>query len=436
MLSWKEAEENLVGGVNSPVRAFRAMNCEPFFVESSAGCKIKDTLGNERIDFVMSWGALIAGHANPRVVEAVTKAAQKGMSYGAATEQEVILAGEVKKAFPSIDKIRLVSSGTEAVMSAIRLARGFTQRKQIIKFTGCYHGHSDSLLVKAGSGAATFGVPDSAGVPEEIASLTINITYNDLDSVNEYMKKHGADVACIIVEPIACNMGLVLPEQNFLFGLRKVCDQHGALLIFDEVITGFRIALGGAQEFFGIQADLTCLGKILGGGMPLAAFGGPAKIMDQLAPLGPVYQAGTLSGNPVAVAAGLATLAILKNENPYAELEKRTKKFTQQIQNEAEKYGIAITVPTIGSAFTIFFAEEQVCNWEDSKATDKILYAQFFKELLSRAVFFPPSSYEACFLSLAHDDEALTKALKSIGEAFQSLSFATHAAESVNKGSL
>ncbi|MFN4180837.1 MAG: glutamate-1-semialdehyde 2,1-aminomutase, partial [Armatimonadota bacterium] len=355
---FEKAQKLMPGGVNSPVRAFRAVGGTPFFVAKGEGCYLWDVDGNKYVDFVCSWGPLILGHAHPEVVAAVKEAVDKGTTYGAPTELEVLLAEKIQQAFSSMEMLRLVNSGTEATMSAIRVARGYTGRKKIVKFEGCYHGHADYLLVKAGSGAATFGIPDSAGVPEGTAQDTIVLPYNDVQAFNETMNAVGDEIAAVIVEPIAGNMGVVLPKVEFLRALQEQTEKYGAVLIFDEVITGFRVAFGGAQSLYNIQPDMTCLGKIVGGGFPLAAYGGRKEIMQSVAPLGSVYQAGTLSGNPVAVTAGLKTLEILERDNPYPELERKTKQLTEAIANEAKRIGIPVQINQVASMFTVFFTDQ------------------------------------------------------------------------------
>jgi glutamate-1-semialdehyde 2,1-aminomutase len=409
------------GGVNSPVRAFKAVGGTPFFVAKGEGCYLWDVDGNRFIDFVCSWGPLILGHAHPEVVAAVKEAVERGTTYGAPTELEVALAEKIQQAFPSMEMLRLVNSGTEATMSAIRAARGYTGRKKIVKFEGCYHGHADYLLVKAGSGAATFGIPDSAGVPEGTAQDTIVLPYNDIEAFNKTMDAMGEEIAAVIVEPIAGNMGVVLPKPEFLSALRQQTEKHGIVLIFDEVITGFRVAYGGAQSLYGIKPDMTCLGKIVGGGFPLAAYGGRKEIMQTVAPLGPVYQAGTLSGNPVAVTAGLKTLEILERYNPYPELERRTKQLTQVISEAAKEAGVPVQINQIASMFTVFFTDQPVVDYASARRSDTQRYARFFHALLERGVYFPPSQFEAAFLSTAHDDEALSFAQEAVRSAMKAI---------------
>jgi len=418
---FERAQLLMPGGVNSPVRAFKAVGGTPFFVARGEGCYLWDVDGNRFVDFVCSWGPLILGHAHPEVVAAVKEAVERGTTYGAPTELEVALAEKIQQAFPSMEMLRLVNSGTEATMSAIRAARGYTGRKKIVKFEGCYHGHADYLLVKAGSGAATFGIPDSAGVPEGTAQDTIVLPYNDIEAFNKTMDAMGEEIAAVIVEPIAGNMGVVLPKPEFLAALRQQTEKHGIVLIFDEVITGFRVAYGGAQSLYGIKPDMTCLGKIVGGGFPLAAYGGRKEIMQTVAPLGPVYQAGTLSGNPVAVTAGLKTLEILERDNPYPELERRTKQLTQVISGAAKEAGVPVQINQIASMFTVFFTDQPVVDYASARRSDTQRYARFFHALLERGVYFPPSQFEAAFLSTAHDDEALSFAQEAVRSAMKAI---------------
>ncbi len=416
---FERAQQLMPGGVNSPVRAFRAVGGTPFFVAKGEGCYLWDVDGNRYVDFVCSWGPLILGHAHPEVVAAVKAAVERGTTYGAPTELEVRLAEKIQQAFPTMELVRLVNSGTEATMSAIRVARGFTKRAKIVKFEGCYHGHADYLLVKAGSGATTFGIPDSDGVPESFSQDTIVLPYNNVDAFTETMDRIGHQIAAVIVEPVAGNMGVVLPKPEFLKALRDETEKHGAVLIFDEVITGFRVAYGGAQALYGIRPDMTCLGKIVGGGFPLAAYGGRREIMEKVAPLGPVYQAGTLSGNPVAVTAGLKTLEILERDNPYPLLAQRTQQFVETIREAANQAGIPVQVNHIASMFTVFFTDQPVTDYQSAKRSDTQRFAQFFHALLQRGVFFPPSQFEAAFLSVAHNEEALALAKNAIAEALQ-----------------
>jgi len=414
-----KAQKVIPGGVNSPVRAFKAVGLEPFFVSQARGAKIYDADGQVYIDYVCSWGPMILGHAHPQVRQAMTKALAKGWSYGAATELEVRLAQLISKAIPSMEMIRLVSSGTEATMSAIRLARGFTGRDKIIKFAGCYHGHGDSFLVRAGSGTITFGIPDSAGIPKAIAETTLVAPYNDLEAVRELFVQNPAQIAAVIVEPIAGNMGVVLPREGFLKGLEEICREHGALLIFDEVISGFRASFGGVQQLFGVTPDLTCLGKIIGGGMPVGAYGGRREIMEKIAPLGPVYQAGTLSGNPVAMTCGLATLKILQDKKIYKKINKLTDELCQGLTEIAQQKGVPCRINKFSSMFTLFFTEEEVFDYASAKKADTKRYAQFFQKMLKGGIWFPPSQFEACFVSLAHTEKDIAQTLKAAATAFE-----------------
>ena len=399
---FKRAQEIIPGGVNSPVRAFGAVGGTPPFIEQGQGSRIFDADNLQYIDCVGSWGPMILGHGHRYVVEAVKRAATRGFSFGAPTVGEVELAEMVIAAMPSIEMLRLTNSGTEAAMSALRLARGANGRKKILKFDGGYHGHVDSLLVKAGSGGATFNVPDSAGVPQEVTQLTISVPYNHLDAVTNAMDEHGDDVAAIIVEPVAGNMGVVPPAEGFLQGLRAICDERGSLLIFDEVMTGFRVAYSGAQSLYGVKPDLTTLGKIIGGGMPIGAYGGARKFMQLVSPLGPVYQAGTLSGNPVAVAAGKSTLGVLKNSSIYRDLEERSAEFEHGVRRSAEKHSVPITFNRVGSMWTIFFTEGPVTDYESANRSNRDKFARFFHVMLAEGVYLPPSQMEAAFFSAAH----------------------------------
>jgi glutamate-1-semialdehyde 2,1-aminomutase len=415
------AERLIPGGVNSPVRAFRGVGGQPFFVARAAGARLWDVDGRSYIDFVGSWGPLILGHAPAPVVRAVKEAAGRGTSYGAPTPQEVEMAEAIAAAFPSMELVRLVSSGTEAAMSAIRVARGATGRDLIVKFDGCYHGHADSLLVKAGSGGATFSIPDSRGVPERLAALTLTVAFNDLDAVRRLFGLRGSDIAAVIVEPVAGNMGVVPPAPGFLAGLRDVCAQHGALLIFDEVITGFRVAYGGAQALYGVRPDLTCLGKIIGGGLPVGAYGGRRDVMAHVAPLGGVYQAGTLSGNPLAVAAGLATLQVLRQGDPYGQLERAGARLERGLRTAAEKVGIPLTVNRVGSMLTGFFTDGPVRDYASARGADTARYARYFHRMLSRGVYLAPSQFEAAFVSLAHTEADLVAAEAAAADALAAL---------------
>ncbi|OGK83854.1 MAG: glutamate-1-semialdehyde-2,1-aminomutase [Candidatus Rokubacteria bacterium GWC2_70_16] len=408
------------GGVNSPVRAFRGVGGSPFFVARAEGARLVDVDGRSYIDFLGSWGPLILGHAAPAVVRAVTAAAKHGTSYGAPTGAEVEMAERISRAVPSMEMVRLVSSGTEAAMSAIRLARGATGREVIIKFDGCYHGHADSLLVKAGSGGATFGVPDSLGVPQALAALTLALPFNDLPAVERAMAERGREVAAVVVEPVAGNMGVVPPAPGYLQGLRRLCTQHGALLLFDEVITGFRVAWGGAQALYGVRPDLTCLGKIIGGGLPVGAYGGSRELMGRIAPLGGVYQAGTLSGNPLAVAAGLATLRALEAPGVYERLERLGARLEQGIREGAAAVGAPVTVNRVGSMLTCFFTEGPVTDYASARRADTARYARYFHAMLARGVFLAPSQFEAAFVSLAHTDADLAQVGRACREAMAS----------------
>jgi glutamate-1-semialdehyde 2,1-aminomutase len=418
---YQKAMALMPGGVNSPVRAFRAVGIPPIFIDRAKGSKIWDVDGNEYIDYVGSWGPMILGHCHSKVVNALKKALQKGTSFGAPTVLEIELANKVRRAFPSIELIRMVNSGTEATMSAIRLARGYTGRDKIIKFEGCYHGHGDSLLVKAGSGATTFGVPDSLGVPVDLARHTLTALYNNLDSVKSLLIQYPEQVACIIVEPIAGNMGVVLPEKGFLEGLRNICDEKGIVLIFDEVITGFRVAYGGAQELYGIKPDITCLGKIIGGGLPVGAYGGKRSIMERVSPLGGVYQAGTLSGNPLAMTAGISTLEVLKTKGFYQELEQKTNYLVEGISERAEERFIPITINKAVGMFTIFFTEEPVMDYRTAKRSNTKRFSQFFIEMLNQGIYIPPSQFEAWFISMAHTQSDINKTIEACDIAFKKL---------------
>jgi len=418
--AYKEAVELMPGGVNSPVRAFKSVKRNPVFMESGKGSKIYDIDGNEYIDYVLSWGPLILGHANEQVVEGIKKVAERGTSFGAPTLIENKLAALVKERVPSIEIIRMVSSGTEATMSAIRLARGYTGRNKIIKFEGCYHGHGDSLLIKAGSGVATLGLPDSPGVPEGIAANTITVAYNDLESIQYAFEKFGEDIAGIIVEPVAGNMGVVPPKEGFLQGLRDITTQYGALLIFDEVMTGFRVDYGCAQSYFGITPDLTCLGKVIGGGLPVGAYGGKAEIMNQIAPSGPIYQAGTLSGNPLAMTAGYETLSQLTKET-YADFIRKADKLEAGLYQHAKKHDIPLTVNRAGSMIGFFFTNEEVKDYESAKTSNLDYFAAFYNSMLEQGVFLPPSQFEGLFLSTTLTDDDIEKTLQAAEIAFSQL---------------
>ncbi|PIU41676.1 MAG: glutamate-1-semialdehyde-2,1-aminomutase [Candidatus Omnitrophica bacterium CG07_land_8_20_14_0_80_42_15] len=416
-----EARKFIPGGVNSPVRSFRAVGGYPVFIKQGKGSKIYGECDKEFIDYCMSWGVLILGHANPKVTAALLETIKQGTSFGTATRLEIELAKLIVEAFPSIEQIRLTNSGTEAVMGAIRLARAYTKKDKIIKFEGAYHGHADYLLVKAGSGQATLGIPASAGVPKDFIKHTLVLPYNDIEKVKETVKKYQKDLAAVIVEPVLANCGVVLPEEGFLQSLRKIADKYNIVLIFDEVITGFRLSYTGAQGYFKVKPDLTCLGKIIGGGLPVGAFGGKKEIMQLLAPEGPVYQAGTLSGNPIAVSAGIATLNILKKDNPYPVLEKRTKKFCGKIEEKASDSKIKLKINHIGSIFSLFFSDKKVMDFSSAKTQDVRLFKKFFHSLLKSGVYFSPSAFEANFLSTAHSVQDLDRTLEFIGTALKDL---------------
>jgi glutamate-1-semialdehyde 2,1-aminomutase len=418
---FERARRVIPGGVNSPVRAFRAVGRDPVFIREAAGPNITDADGNAYADYVGSWGPMILGHAHPAVIEAIREAAARGTSYGAPTEIEIELAEEIIAAYPSIERVRLTSSGTEATMSALRLARGFTGRDRVVKFEGCYHGHSDSLLVKAGSGLATFGSPDSAGVPADFARNTVVIPYNDANALRKTFEEQGGEIACVIVEPVAGNMGCVPPREGYLETLREVTASHNSLLIFDEVITGFRLAYGGAQELYGVKPDLTCLGKVIGGGLPVGAFGGRADVMERIAPLGPVYQAGTLSGNPLAVTAGLATLRLLKEINPYEELERRSARLERGLREASGEAGIPSTVNRVGSMMTAFFTDAEVVDWPGAKRSDTDRYGRFFRAMLEEGIYLAPSQFECAFVSHAHTDEVIDRTIEAARAAMLSV---------------
>jgi glutamate-1-semialdehyde 2,1-aminomutase len=413
------AEKILVGGVNSPVRAFRAVGGEPLIIDHAYGSRVWDTDGREYIDYICSWGALILGHANLDVVDAIAEQARRGTSYGMTSPLEIELGEHVSRAIPSIERIRFVSSGTEATMSAMRAARALTKRELILKFEGGYHGHADSFLSEAGSGLATLGISSSPGVPQALAALTLNAPYNDAAAVERIFAEHGAKIAAIIVEPIAANMGVVPPAPGFLESLRRITQQDGSLLIFDEVITGFRLAYGGAQSVYGIQPDMTVLGKIIGGGLPVAAYGGRREIMDQIAPLGPVYQAGTLSGNPLAMRAGLTTLALLEDPEFYKPLNARAERLGNGLRDALRETGVPGHVNAAGSLITLFFAAEPVRNYAAAKKSDTRRFAAFFHEMLSRGVLLPPSQFEALFVSSAHSDEDISRTLAATRESLR-----------------
>jgi glutamate-1-semialdehyde 2,1-aminomutase len=408
-----KAQALMPGGVNSPVRAWQAVGGAPFLVAKGAGPRLYDLDGNSFLDYVCSWGPLILGHAHPRVVAAVQEAAARGLSFGAPTPGEVELAELLCRAVPSLEMVRLVTSGTEACMSALRLARAATGRSLVVKFDGCYHGHADSFLVAAGSGVLTQAIPGSPGVPPEIAGLTLSLPYNDLESVGQVFGSRGAEIAAVIVEPVAGNMGVVEPRPDFLSGLRQLCHRHGSILIFDEVITGFRAAWGGAQALCGVSPDLTCLGKIIGGGLPIGAYGGRRDLMAQMAPVGPVYQAGTLSGNPVAVAAGLALLTALQEGDIYAELENKGAWLARELHEAVARAGVPVTVNRVGSMLTVFFTPGPVTGLADAKKADLSAFARFFQGMLRQGIYLPPSQFEAWFVSLAHTEANLEETVSA-----------------------
>jgi glutamate-1-semialdehyde 2,1-aminomutase len=416
---FEEAQRYIPGGVNSPVRAFRAVGGTPRFIARAAGSKIYDVDGREYIDYVASWGPMILGHAHPEVVRAVQRAAERGTSYGAPTEPEVMLARMICEAFPSIELVRLVSSGTEAAMSAIRVARGYTKRDLIVKFDGCYHGHTDGLLVQAGSGATTLGIPNSGGVPTSYAQQTLSLPFNNLAAVREAFDRYHGRIAAVVLEPIPGNMGVVPPTPGFLQGLRELTAQDEALLVFDEVITGFRVLYGGAQHLFGVTPDLTILGKIIGGGLPVGAFGGRHDIMEQIAPLGPVYQAGTLSGNPLAVTAGIETLRLLRDPGVYEQLETRSRQLCEGVQDAANRAGVPVYSTRVGSMFCTFFADRSVTDYASASSSDTAQFRRYFHALLEAGIYVAPSQFEAGFVSTAHTDGDIERTIEASYQAFQ-----------------
>jgi glutamate-1-semialdehyde 2,1-aminomutase len=413
------AQRLIPGGVNSPVRAFKAVGTTPPFITRAKGARLYDADGNAFIDYVMSWGPLILGHASAPVIQAITRAASRGTSYGAPTALEVTLARMIIDAFPSMERVRLVSSGTEAVMSAIRLARAYTGRDTILKFEGCYHGHADSLLVKAGSGAATLGLPDSPGVPADLARHTLTASYNDVSGLERILEGNRGRLACVIVEPVAGNMGVIPPHADFLERLRALTRHYGIVLIFDEVITGFRVAYGGAQGRYGVMPDLTCLGKIIGGGLPVGAYGGAYDLMKLIAPEGPVYQAGTLSGNPLAVTAGIETLKLLRKPGVYRQLEERGRLLSDGLAAAAREIGVAVTINRVGSMLTTFFTPGPVNDYASAKKSDTLAYGRFFRAMLEQGIYLAPSQFEAAFLSMAHTASDIAKTAKAARAAFK-----------------
>ena len=418
---FEKAEKVLVGGVNSPVRAFRSVGGEPLIIEKGSAQHLYDADGNALLDYVCSWGAMLLGHAHPAVTAAIADQARRGTSFGVTTELELELATLIIKAIPFLEKIRFVSSGTEATMSAVRLARGVTKRDFLVKFEGCYHGHADSFLSQAGSGLATLGIAECPGVPPALAALTLNVPYNDLRAVEKLFAEHDGKIAAVIVEPVAANMGVVLPKEGFLKGLREITCKNGALLIIDEVITGFRLHNGSAQQLLGVQGDLTTMGKIIGGGVPVAAYGGSAELMNNVAPLGPVYQAGTLAGNPLAMRAGIATLHELKKPGLYEGIETQAKRLVAGLRKALAEAGIAAQVNSIGSLSTVFFAPQPVANYADAKRSDAKLYARFFREMLQRGIFLAPSQFEAAFVSVSHTPEDIDRTIAAASEALKAI---------------
>jgi len=415
---FEQSQQLIPGGVNSPVRAFRSVGGTPIFFKKGLGSRLWDEDGKEYIDYIGSWGPMILGHAHPEVIATVKQTAENSLSFGAPTARELDMAALIHEMVPSMEQVRLVSSGTEATMSAIRLARGFTGRQKIVKFEGCYHGHADALLVKAGSGLLTFGTPSSAGVPAEVAAHTLTLSYNDSDSVRQLFAQMGSEIACVIVEPVAGNMNLVTPAQGFLQCLREQCTQHGAVLIFDEVMTGFRVAQGGAQELYQVKPDLTTLGKIIGGGLPVGAFGGRKDIMQCLAPLGPVYQAGTLSGNPVAVAAGIATLKLIQQEGFHQRLAAKTKALTDGLSQVASKAGVPFSAQSVGGMFGVYFSAQVPNSFNDVMQSDREAFNRFFHAMLDAGIYLAPSAFEAGFVSAAHTDEDIALTVQAASRYF------------------
>ncbi len=419
---FERARKVIPGGVNSPVRAGKAVGIDPPFVARGEGCHLWDIEGNQYVDYVCSWGPMILGHGHPDVVNALQERIRKGTSYGAPTELEVQMAETITAMVPSIEMVRMVNSGTEATMSAIRLARGFTGRAKIVKFEGCYHGHADSLLVSAGSGVATFGIPGCPGVPADLAEHTISIPFNDLDGVVQAFEKFGPEIAAIIIEPIPGNMGVVVPQREFLARLREISLQNGSLLIFDEVISGFRVAPGGAQELYNVMPDLTCLGKIIGGGLPVGAYGGRKDIMGKMAPEGDIYQAGTLSGNPLAMAAGLATLRVLQDQDIYGDLEEKGRMLFSGLGDAANSAGVKVVINRVGSMGSIFFGEDPVTDFASAKASDAEKFKTYYAHMPEQGIYLAPSAFEACFISAAHDEHSIKKTLECAAKSFKALS--------------
>jgi len=418
---FEKSLHTIPGGVNSPVRAFGSVGGTPIFFKKARGSRLWDENDKEYIDYINSWGPMILGHAHPEVIQAVQSVAEDSLSFGAPTARELEMAETIVNLVPSIEQVRLVSSGTEATMSAIRVARGFTGRDTIVKFEGCYHGHADALLVKAGSGALTFGQPSSAGVPEDFAKHTLTLPYNDTDALVELFNKMGSDIACVIIEPVVGNMNLIIPHEEFLKTLRSLCSEHGSILIFDEVMTGFRVSLGGAQELFGILPDMTTLGKVIGGGLPVGAFGGRKDIMQKLAPIGPVYQAGTLSGNPVAVAAGLETLRLIQKENFYEDLAKMTHALVKGLEDASKAFNHAFSARNVGGMFGLYFSEKAPDSFDEVMASDREKFKQFFHHMLDEGIYFGPSAFEAGFVSAAHTQEDIQATLNAAQKAFKKL---------------
>jgi len=416
---FQEAKKYIPGGVNSPVRAFKAVGANPVFIEKAQGAYLYDVDGNKYLDYIGSWGPMILGHAYPEVLEAVKEAMERGSSYGAPTEVEVEMAKQVVNAFPAMDMVRMVSSGTEATMSAIRLARAYTGRDKIVKFAGCYHGHADNLLAKAGSGVTTLGLPDSPGVPSDLAKNTLTVDYNNLEAIERIIEANPEQIACLILEPIPANMGVVLPKDGFLAAIRDLTQKHGILLIFDEVITGFRLGYSGAQGYFNIEPDLTCLGKIIGGGFPVGAYGGKREIMEQIAPAGPVYQAGTLSGNPVAMTAGLKTLEILQRPGVYEDMKQKAEYLREGLAKNVREVGLDIFMTGIESMSCLFFTDKEVYDYETAKTADTAKYAAFFRSMLAQGIYLAPAQFEAMFVSLVHNWKDIEDTIKASLEAFK-----------------